>query len=555
MKKKVIFISVFALLLILPSVVAVVSYLYAQDHPVSRAAVSEIVMTTPDGNEHRFLKERDAEIFSTFFAMNEQADEVPSLLSAVNDYTLYEVSFESYNKITTYSYYLTQDPSNGFYRNEKGEIYHISSEAVGGFLKTPYATPLFPQAVQPTLTVADCENLLPQQVTWKYLGYQGEYLDSDVSASAEVLSCDVSGGLQISFDRTPDYMFVTLKNAEGEVVFEDLHEKLDSSLFTTNTVYRVTLNARWYQAEDRNNYGEATYEFVANVLSPAVFYMSENAEIRYGDFVILSAKNIVDPTQIGFRSEPALDFEPTFFEYGGYYHALVPLSLALETTNDGALDYCFTLTYGDVSQELELHLTERQIKSVYYDSYSAELITSKRNETTLAAFEQTMKSILLAEEDTIYWAKDPMLIDPTTRAIHTGFGLNVILSATGTTYQHEGVNYKVYTGDTVMSCLPGKVVFVGDTVLSGTTVVVEHGGGLKSMYAHLSGTSVRVGDVIEKGHVVGVVGNTGFTAGTALHFGLYVYNVPVRYYNYENDGVSFAEPVMKALGLLSGDTE
>jgi len=75
-------------------------------------------------------------------------------------------------------------------------------------------------------------------------------------------------------------------------------------------------------------------------------------------------------------------------------------------------------------------------------------------------------------------------------------------------------------------------------------------GGLKSLYAHLSVASVRVGDYIQKGHSIGIVGNTGFCTGTTLHFGLYVFNVPVRYYNYESDGVSLADPVAEALGLL-----
>ena len=63
----------------------------------------------------------------------------------------------------------------------------------------------------------------------------------------------------------------------------------------------------------------------------------------------------------------------------------------------------------------------------------------------------------------------------------------------------------------------------------------------------MSSTSVSVGDIIEKGHIIGVVGSTGLCAGTALHFGLYAGNVPVRYYSSADNGVQISEAVRNAI--------
>ena len=216
---------------------------------------------------------------------------------------------------------------------------------------------------------------------------------------------------------------------------------------------------------------------------------------------------------------------------------------------------CHTVGYGGVAQELNVKLQKRTIGSDYQNTITLEMVQTLRNESTIAAFNDAVHDSLSALDTDIFWMRDNMLLPPSKRNIRTGFGLKVILSAASTSYYHEGVNSYVYAGDSVMSCLPGKVVYVGETTLSGKTVIVEHGGGLKSLYAHLSVASVRVGDYIQKGHSIGIVGNTGFCTGTTLHFGLYVFDVPVRYYNYESDGVSLAKPVAEALGLLKKTDE
>jgi murein DD-endopeptidase MepM/ murein hydrolase activator NlpD len=143
-----------------------------------------------------------------------------------------------------------------------------------------------------------------------------------------------------------------------------------------------------------------------------------------------------------------------------------------------------------------------------------------------------------------------MLTVPVTgKTISRGFGLQIILEATNQKYWHEGVNYKVKANDPVYACLPGKVIYVGETRLSGTTVVVDHGAGLKSLYAHLGTTSVSVGDEVEKGDMIAIVGSSGFCSGTSFHFGLYVFDVPVRYYDYETYGINLESSVAEALGL------
>jgi murein DD-endopeptidase MepM/ murein hydrolase activator NlpD len=66
----------------------------------------------------------------------------------------------------------------------------------------------------------------------------------------------------------------------------------------------------------------------------------------------------------------------------------------------------------------------------------------------------------------------------------------------------------------------GRVVLTGDHFFSGLTVVIDHGGGIQSMYFHLDRIAVQKGEKVEKGHIIGLVGSTGRATGPHLHWGI-----------------------------------
>jgi murein DD-endopeptidase MepM/ murein hydrolase activator NlpD len=87
---------------------------------------------------------------------------------------------------------------------------------------------------------------------------------------------------------------------------------------------------------------------------------------------------------------------------------------------------------------------------------------------------------------------------------------------------HGGIDLGAATGTLVFACAPGRVVFAGDRIVTGKTVVVEHLPGLFSIYMHLSAISVAEGDLLDSGELVGKVGSTGLSTGPHLHWELRV---------------------------------
>ncbi len=85
---------------------------------------------------------------------------------------------------------------------------------------------------------------------------------------------------------------------------------------------------------------------------------------------------------------------------------------------------------------------------------------------------------------------------------------------------HGGADFPSPTGTPVAAPNSGRVVLAKDLYYTGNTVVIDHGLGLVSLFAHLSAMNVREGDAVAKGQILGLVGATGRVTGPHLHWTL-----------------------------------
>lgn len=92
---------------------------------------------------------------------------------------------------------------------------------------------------------------------------------------------------------------------------------------------------------------------------------------------------------------------------------------------------------------------------------------------------------------------------------------------------HRGTDFAVPVGTLVKAAAAGRVVLAADRLLTGTTVVLEHGPGVYSVYFHLSRAVVKVGRQVAQGDVIAASGATGLVTGPHLHWEIRVGGVPV----------------------------
>jgi len=92
---------------------------------------------------------------------------------------------------------------------------------------------------------------------------------------------------------------------------------------------------------------------------------------------------------------------------------------------------------------------------------------------------------------------------------------------------HAGLDFAADTRTPIRAAAAGTVVVAGDCGDYGTCVVIDHGSQLATLYGHQSQVQVRVGDVVQAGQVLGLVGSTGKSTGPHLHFEVRLRGAPI----------------------------
>jgi murein DD-endopeptidase MepM/ murein hydrolase activator NlpD len=108
-------------------------------------------------------------------------------------------------------------------------------------------------------------------------------------------------------------------------------------------------------------------------------------------------------------------------------------------------------------------------------------------------------------------------IRPRSSRITSGFGSGRVFNGRLSS-SHGGVDFAGQPGDPVRAANRGVVALVDNFFLAGNVVYIDHGDGLLTGYFHLTQAMVAVGDTVERGQQIGLVGATGRVTGPHLHW-------------------------------------
>ncbi len=125
-----------------------------------------------------------------------------------------------------------------------------------------------------------------------------------------------------------------------------------------------------------------------------------------------------------------------------------------------------------------------------------------------------------------YW-REPLRL-PVPGCLISPFGVQRHHNGKPTGNYHRGIDQRAAVGVAVRAPAAGLVRVSEMYRLHGGSVGLDHGHGVTSIHIHLSKLSVKVGDRVAAGDVIGLAGATGFATGPHLHWGLYVNGVPVN---------------------------
>jgi murein DD-endopeptidase MepM/ murein hydrolase activator NlpD len=97
---------------------------------------------------------------------------------------------------------------------------------------------------------------------------------------------------------------------------------------------------------------------------------------------------------------------------------------------------------------------------------------------------------------------------------------------------HTGIDIATNKGDAVRAPADGTIVKAGLGTGYGREIIIDHGHGIETLYAHLSGFAVTAGQDVSRGDILGYVGSSGHSTGPHLHYEVRIHDTPVNPYKY-----------------------
>ena len=155
-----------------------------------------------------------------------------------------------------------------------------------------------------------------------------------------------------------------------------------------------------------------------------------------------------------------------------------------------------------------------------------ESIEEFAEELDILEAEQARVEQLIAEEASRAGEAPGILVRPVPGAITSPFGMRYhpIL---GYARLHAGVDFRGGQGQEIKAGASGRVILAGVRGGYGNTIIIDHGGGMTTLYAHQSSFAVGYNDQVEAGQIIGYVGSTGLSTGPHLHFEVRINGTPV----------------------------
>ncbi len=181
-------------------------------------------------------------------------------------------------------------------------------------------------------------------------------------------------------------------------------------------------------------------------------------------------------------------------------------------------------SFEEIRNFIDLHNVEDEnIRKLHYalDKLKYELAQEDKNVKQLFKY---------LKEKNIKLSCTPSIM-PAEGWISSGFGYRRD-PFTGKRRFHEGIDISNRPGTPVVAPADGVVIFAGREAGYGNLIIISHGYGITTRYGHLKKIFVKVGQKVQRGDIIGEIGNTGRSTGPHLHYEVRVYNRPVNPMNY-----------------------
>ena len=385
--------------------------------------------------------------------------------------------------------------------------------AIGGTLYLVYEYNAIDTDAVPVIAVSvDSKDMFLEKVDWD-VPFLFNKIDKKVQAvyseSDETQVAIESEKSYISTTPETASVDITVTNQQDEIVFTGTDKEFNESFyFTENEKYYITANVQLNT--DKQGAGNAEFKITADVnITRPVEYLLTKTVIKQGEASSIILQNIPESvTPIATSEIGKINFTATQNE--GEYKAVIPSSYATQTG-----EYSIEI---DIDGEKTSHLIQVEPEEFEVQRFDmAESVTNTAlTYNSKIEFEQVVHPTYETVDPEVYWQGE--FIQPVVNRITSPYGVIRYINSSPNSVRHEGIDIASPIGTPIIAPNHGVVEVAQFLERTGYTIIIEHGGGLKSHFYHMDSIDVEVGDMVEKGQTIGEVGTTGYSTGPHLHY-------------------------------------
>lgn len=233
-----------------------------------------------------------------------------------------------------------------------------------------------------------------------------------------------------------------------------------------------------------------------------------------GELIIIRVSHLETGQQLTVSGD-WFSIEPEWFRHNGQGLILYPIpsstkpgkySLTLQAENERKRR--FTVTVADREFLMQPLTIDPKVNQ------------ATRNDNSYAEFHEMLTASRNVTESMPLF--DSAFVLPLEGRMTTEYGQGRTINGVPSGSRHSGYDLAAPTGTDIQATQTGKVRFAGELIMTGNTIILEHGLGIFSQYYHLDQLAVEAGKVVQQGEILGTVGSTGFSTGPHLHFCIFV---------------------------------
>lgn len=513
-------------------ILTTVGFFYMQyTHFSTESIVSVQISNQSDVLEETFEFDGD-HLFTAYDSMFETSP--PTEILASSHYLQIKNSFGNYMNfeiltLTTDGFVLKEVDNKKYYLLPHSNQMS-SSKALRAFYEGQISTKLFINNIA-------LEN--KKTFDWSYLSHDNQWIKIDdiienTGINPEISITTPDQTIQFASEKEVKLGVLKIIDAKTEsTVYEGIIETENLYMPTYDGTFRYELQLIY--KDDLKYKGEVNASFNVSLDLP-IDVQLDSSDISIGGFTSLKVFHADENQNLKVHNLPfdiqftTKDHVQTAILYADYRAKAGQYPFEI-TTEDGQQTWQFNLNINSRNFHVQhLIIDEKVASSTKNDAANEEFA---RLYTPLRAYS--------SEEDL---TSGPYTI-PALGRLSTEYGETRHVNGAATSYRHSGLDIAAPRGTSVFATNSGKVVFAAPLILTGNTILIDHGQGFFSTYFHLDSLNVQPDQMVENGALIGTIGTTGFSTGPHLHFiisyhehnlepGYFLVNEPITYDNYKN---------------------